>query len=177
MFCAWLFEVGMKLCSNGVIRFHFSTGEYLMMRNWWKFFCGLSAVAIVAMAATTALAGDLGLIVNGDMETDKPVQSPRNSRVDHPNGYPDAWHHSQNSAWSGAIGGPMSVSPTHSLYIPDTTPAAMVMRKCAALRRPSRRGNRRKAGFELEVEVGHHQHGRRLVQRHRPDIQRPRHRF
>ena len=87
-----------------------------MMRNWWKFFCGLSAVAIIAMAATTALAAPGSLLVNSDIET---ITRFSPHELDHPNGYPDAWHHSQNSAWSGVIGGPMSVSPTHSLYLPD----------------------------------------------------------
>jgi len=86
-----------------------------MMRNWWKFFCGVSAMAIIAMAATTALAGP-NLVANSDIET---ITRFSPHELDHPNGYPDAWHHSQNSAWSGVIGGPMSVSPTHSLYLPD----------------------------------------------------------
>jgi hypothetical protein len=93
-----------------------------MKRNWWKFYCGLSALAIIAMAASTAFAGDLGLVVNGDVETETRFLDHR-PPVDvnaNPNSYPDGWHHSANSAWSGTIGGNMFVSPSHSLYIPDT---------------------------------------------------------
>jgi hypothetical protein len=86
-----------------------------MMLNWWKFTGGLSAMAAIAMAGTTALAAP-GLIANADIET---ITRFSPHELDHPNGYPDAWHHSQNSAWSGVIGGPQSVSPTHSLYLPD----------------------------------------------------------
>src|SRR5688572_26809359 len=86
-----------------------------MMRNSRKFFCGLCAVAMIAMAGTTAVAGP-NLVQNSDIET---ITRFTPHELDHPNGYPDAWHHSQNSAWSGPIGGPMSVSPTHSLYLPD----------------------------------------------------------
>jgi hypothetical protein len=94
--------------------------EGLMMRSFVKMSSSLSAVAIVAMLASTALAGDLGLIVNGDMEVESRFTPHGTPGVDHPNGYADGWHHSQNSAWSGSVGGAMSVSPTHSLYIPDT---------------------------------------------------------
>jgi hypothetical protein len=106
----------MKLCSNGVFVFTLQW-EYLMMRNWWKIYCSLGAVAIIAMAATTASATHSGgLLANDDIET---ITRFSPHELDHPNGYPDAWHHSANSAWSGTVGGPMSVSPTHSLYIPD----------------------------------------------------------
>jgi hypothetical protein len=88
-----------------------------MMFNWRNFFFGLSAVTVVAMAATTASATHSGgLLLNDDIET---ITRFSPHELDHPNGYPDAWHHSQNSAWSGVIGGPQSVSPTHSLYLPD----------------------------------------------------------
>jgi hypothetical protein len=86
-----------------------------MMLNWWKFTCGLSSMAAIAMATTTVLAAP-GLLANADMET---ITRFSPHELDHPNGYPDAWHHSQNSAWSGVIGGDMFVSPTHSLYLPD----------------------------------------------------------
>jgi hypothetical protein len=90
-----------------------------MMRNWWKFFCFLNAVAICAMVSSTALAGDLGIVRNGNVERESRFAPHGTPGEDHPNGYPDAWHHSANSAWSGVIGGPMSTSPTHSLYLPD----------------------------------------------------------
>jgi len=93
-----------------------------MMRHRWKIYFGLFAAVATAMAATTALAADLGLVMNGDVETETRFLDHR-PPVDinaNPNSYPDAWHHSANAAWSGTIGGPMSVSPTHSLYIPDT---------------------------------------------------------
>jgi hypothetical protein len=72
-------------------------------------------MAAIAMATTTALAAP-GLLANADMET---ITRFSPHELVHPNGYPDAWHHSQNSAWSGVIGGDMFVSPTHSLYLPD----------------------------------------------------------
>ncbi|MCI0334829.1 MAG: PEP-CTERM sorting domain-containing protein [Planctomycetes bacterium] len=72
------------------------------------------------MASSTASAGDLGIVRNGDVELESRFAPHGTPGVDHPNGYPDSWHHSANAAWSGVVGGPMSVSPTHSLYLPDT---------------------------------------------------------
>ena len=88
-----------------------------MTRSLVKIYCGVIAVAVIAMAATTALATHSGgLLLNDDIET---ITRFTPHELDHPNGYPDGWHHSQNSAWSGVIGGDMFVSPTHSLYLPD----------------------------------------------------------
>jgi hypothetical protein len=89
-----------------------------MMRSLVRIFWGLSAVAVLAMAGTTALAGDLGIVVNGDMETISRFDPHGVPGVDHPNGYADGWHHSANSAWSNGTTDP-TTSPTHSLYIPD----------------------------------------------------------
>ena len=72
-----------------------------MMRNWWKFYCGLSAVASIAMAATTALAGDLGLVVNGDMETESRFAPHGTPGVDHPEWLP-GWMASQRKTRRGA---------------------------------------------------------------------------
>jgi hypothetical protein len=90
-----------------------------MMRSFVRNIFGLSAVAIIAIAATTAWAADLGIIANGDMELESRFAPHGTPGVDHPNGYADAWHHSQFSAWSNGTTDP-TVSPIHSLYIPDT---------------------------------------------------------
>jgi hypothetical protein len=90
-----------------------------MMRSLVKIYCGVIAVAVIAMAATTVWAE--GLLLNSDVETETRFLDHR-PPVDmnaNPNSYPDGWHHSANSAWSGDIGGNMFVSPSHSLYIPD----------------------------------------------------------
>ena len=109
-----------------------------MMRSFVKIFVACVPWRSLPWLATTALAGDLGLVVNGDMETRKPVRPPRDSRRGSPEWLP-GWMASQRKTRRGAapIGGPMSVSPTHSLYIPDDTEPVIVM-KCAALRRRSR---------------------------------------
>jgi hypothetical protein len=99
--------------------------EGLMMRSFVKIYCGVCAVALVAMATTTALAADLGIVRNGDVERESRFAPHGTPGVDHPNGYPDAWHHSAHSAWSDAPGAPDGpgdvafTSAIHSLYIPD----------------------------------------------------------
>ena len=92
-----------------------------MMRNWWKIFYGLSAVAIVAMAATTALAvGPDNLIENGDMETVSRFVGWGLPGEHSANGIPDAWHLSVNGSWSGPPEGPIEfVSPVRSTWLPD----------------------------------------------------------
>lgn len=88
-----------------------------MMRRFAKIYC--STMAIVAMLATTALAGDLGLVVNGDVEVVSRFAPHGNPGVDHPNGYPDGWHHSSRSAWSSPLISDPFTSSNHSLYLPD----------------------------------------------------------
>lgn len=73
------------------------------------------ATTVVALAAATASAGDLGLVKNGDVEAPT-LFGP--FPTDHPNGYPDRWHHSNEAAWSNGTTDPF-VSATHSLFIPD----------------------------------------------------------
>ena len=90
-----------------------------MMRSFVKFYSTLSAAAIVALLATTASAGDLGLVENGDIELESRFAPHGTPGVDHPNGYPDAWHHSATSAWSNGTTDP-STSGIHSLWLPDT---------------------------------------------------------
>ena len=69
----------------------------------------------MATVALTASAADLGLVMNGDVELPTRFGPFPN---DHPNGHPDAWHYSTNSAWSNGTTDPF-VSATHSLYSPD----------------------------------------------------------
>ena len=87
------------------------------MRSFLKIYFGMIAVAIMALA-TTASAADLGIIPNGDMELESRFAPHGTPGVDNPNGYADAWHHSQFSSWSNGTTDPV-VSPIHSLYIPD----------------------------------------------------------
>jgi hypothetical protein len=90
-----------------------------MMSNWFRFLCNVAAVAIVAMTSATAGAGDLGIVENGDIELESRFAPHGTPGVDHPNGYPDAWHHSANSAWSNGTTDPRT-SGIHSLWLPDT---------------------------------------------------------
>ena len=64
-----------------------------MMRHSWKIYFGLFAAAATAMAATTAMAADLGLVVNGDVETETRFldHRPPMDVNAHPNSYPDGW--------------------------------------------------------------------------------------
>ncbi len=87
-----------------------------MMRSYLKF--GMLAAALIGMSATNTLAGDLGLIVNGDMEVVSrfaPHGDPGTG--DTPAGIPDGWHHSGHTGWSNP-GDPV-LSPTHSLRLSD----------------------------------------------------------
>jgi hypothetical protein len=90
-----------------------------MMSTWFRFFSGGIAVAIVALATMTVQAGDLGIVENGDIELESRFAPHGTPGVDHPNGYPDAWHHSANSAWSNGTTDPRT-SGIHSLWLPDT---------------------------------------------------------
>jgi hypothetical protein len=102
--------------------FFYFQREYLMMRNWLKFFYGLSAVAIVATAATTALAADLGIVTNGNIERESRFTPHGTPGVDSPYGVPDGWHHSSASAGTSGwnpTGDGMVTSGVHSLYHED----------------------------------------------------------
>ena len=94
-----------------------------MMCNWWKKFFGVSALAFVTMAATTALAGDLGLVVNGDVEEESRFTPHGTPGVETPNGVPDGWHHSSAAAgttgWNPSLDGNYT-SGIHSLHHLDT---------------------------------------------------------
>lgn len=83
-----------------------------------KIYSAAIAVAIAGTLTLTATAGDLGLIENGDIETESRFTPHGTPGVDHPNGYPDGWHHSANSAWSNGTTDPVT-SGIHSLFIPD----------------------------------------------------------
>jgi hypothetical protein len=112
-------EVGRRLCSNGIFVFTFQQ-ERLVMRNWWKMCFGLSAVAIIVMAATTASAAPGGLLVNSDIELVSRFLDWGAPGAGQPNGVPDGWHGSSKAEWSGPPeGGIMAVSGVHSLYLPD----------------------------------------------------------
>jgi hypothetical protein len=91
-----------------------------MINNWFKFLLSVAAMAIVAMAPATVVAGDLGIVENGDIELESRFAPHGTPGVDHPNGYPDAWHHSANSAWSNGTTDPRT-SGIHSLWLPDTS--------------------------------------------------------
>ncbi len=88
------------------------------MRDSMKMFFGMSAAAVIALAGTSASAGDLGLIVNGDMEVVSrfaPHGDPGTG--DTPAGVPDGFHHSGHTGWSNP-GDPV-LSGTHSLRLSD----------------------------------------------------------
>lgn len=103
--------------------------EGLMMRSKVKFLYSLSAMAMIAMLTSTALAGDLGLITNGDFEQvtrfldwGAPGVTPQI-----PNGTPDGWHGSVHSLGNAAQwnnpGDGMHTSGVHSAMLEDTDPA------------------------------------------------------
>ena len=84
-----------------------------MMRNSLRIVLGIAAVAICTMTTSA-----VELLENNDLELESRFTPHGTPGVDHPNGYPDYWHHSTNSAWSNGTTDP-STSPSHSLYIPD----------------------------------------------------------
>src|SRR3990172_4086196 len=112
------FEFGMKHCLNGVFVFAFQL-ESLMMRSFVKIYCGVIAVAIIAMLATTASAA--GLLANGDVELESRFAPHGTPGVDTPNGIPDSWHHSAPGAGWNPTGDGMATSGIHSLYLDDTS--------------------------------------------------------
>ena len=101
---------------NGFLFLTFLFWERLMMRSRLRF--GMFAAALIGLSGLNASAGDLGLVVNGDMEEESRFSPHGTPGVDHPNGYADGWHHSANSAWSNGTTDPVT-SGVHSLWIPD----------------------------------------------------------
>lgn len=87
-----------------------------MMRSYLKFVT--LTVALMGLSTMQALAGDLGLVGNGDMELESRFSPHGTPGVDHPNGYADGWHHSSTSAWSNGTTDPVT-SGIHSLWLPD----------------------------------------------------------
>ena len=112
-------EVGRKFCSNGVFVFTFQL-ESLMKRSFVKIYCGVIAVAIIAMAATTASAAG-GLLLNGDAELESRFIPHGTPGVDTPFGLPDSWHHSAPGAGWNPTGDGMVTSGIHSLYLEDAS--------------------------------------------------------
>lgn len=88
------------------------------MRDSMKVFLGMSAVAVFALTGADAMAGDLGLIVNGDIEAESRFAPHGTPGQDSPNGFPDGWHHSTNATWSNGTTDPVT-SGIHSLMIVD----------------------------------------------------------
>jgi hypothetical protein len=117
------FEVGVKRCLNGIFNIGLQL-ESLMKRSFVKMYFGVIAVAILAMAATTALAGDLGLVQNGDMELESRFTPHGTPGVDTLNGIPDGWGHSQNTGWNDT-GDSMYVSAVHSMLMDDQSASGM----------------------------------------------------
>ncbi len=72
------------------------------MRDSMKMFFGMSAAAVVALAGTSVSAGDLGLVVNGDMEVESRFAPHGTPGADTPAGVPDGWHHSGHTGWNNA---------------------------------------------------------------------------
>ncbi|MCA9184858.1 MAG: hypothetical protein R3E01_13265 [Pirellulaceae bacterium] len=87
-----------------------------MSRHFIK--SGLFGVMGLCIVVANVAAGDLGLVVNGDMETESRFTPHGTPGVDHPNGFADGWHHSANSAWSNGTTDPVT-SGSHALWIPD----------------------------------------------------------
>jgi PEP-CTERM motif-containing protein len=77
------------------------------MRNSMRMFLGMSAATVVALAGTAASAGDLGLIVNGDMEVESRFAPHGTPGADTPAGVPDGFHHSGYTGWNNP-GDPVS---------------------------------------------------------------------
>jgi len=92
-----------------------------MMRSYLKY--GMAAVALMGLSATIASAGDLGLVLNGDMELVSRFSPHGDPGGDTVNGVPDAWGHSQNTGWSNGTTDP-AVSGIHSMLLDDTTAAS-----------------------------------------------------
>jgi hypothetical protein len=117
-----VFGVGIQRCLDEAFVINHEL-ERLMTRHYLRQYLrqliGMSVVALFSIAATTASAGNLGLVVNGDMEAESRFIPHGTPGVDHPNGYADGWHHSANAAWSNGTTDPVT-SGIHSLYIPDT---------------------------------------------------------
>lgn len=88
-----------------------------MMRSYLRF--GMSAAAVICLSATLALAGDLGLVLNGDIEDESRFTPHGTPGQDSVNGFPDGWHHGGESQWSNGTTDP-ATSPIHSLWLPDT---------------------------------------------------------
>lgn len=99
-----------------------------MMRSYLKFCFVMSAAALIGMSAMSALAGELGLVDNGDMEQVNrfsPWGDPDDGTPDWagstPSGRPDAWHHSANSSavWSDPNAGHPTTSGVRALWLED----------------------------------------------------------
>jgi PEP-CTERM motif-containing protein len=71
-----------------------------MMRDSMKMFFGMSAVAMITLAGTSASAGNLGLVVNGDMEVESRFAPHGTPGADTPAGVPDGFHHSGYTGWN-----------------------------------------------------------------------------
>ena len=82
-----------------------------------KMFLGMSAAAVVALGGTSASAGDLGLVQNGDMELESRFAPHGTPGEDTPAGIPDAWGHSGHTGWSNTVD-PV-LSGVHSLRLRD----------------------------------------------------------
>ncbi len=78
------------------------------------------AIAVVAIYATTASAGNLGLVDNGDIELESRFAPHGTPGVDSVTGFADAWHHSATSdgMWSDPDIHPFT-SFNHSLWLDD----------------------------------------------------------
>lgn len=87
------------------------------MRDSMKMILGMSAASVLAVSATGAMAGDLGLIQNGDMEVESRFAPHGTPGEDTPAGVPDGWHHSGHTGWSND-GDPV-LSGVHSLRLSD----------------------------------------------------------
>ncbi len=111
----------MEFCSEGVFVFTFQL-ESLMMQSCLKF--GMSAAAVIGLSATIALAGDLGLVINGDMEAESRFVPHGTPGVDTLNGVPDGWGHSANTGWSNGTTDP-HMSGIHSLKLDDQSAFSM----------------------------------------------------
>ncbi len=104
------------------------------MRSFVKMICSLSAVAILAMLASTTLAGDLGMVGNGDFEVVTRFMDWGAPGVNPiiPNGTPDEWHGSvgveNNAAQWNNPGDGMHTSGVHSAMLEDFDPIASEFR-------------------------------------------------
>ena len=96
------------------------------MRDLMKMYFSMSVAATMALAGASASAGDLGLMVNGDMEVvsrfaphgdPNPGGDPAPPGGDTPAGVPDGWHHSGHTGWSNS-GDPVA-GGAYSLRLSD----------------------------------------------------------